>query len=163
MRYEIRAMSFAEILDMGFRLLRNHFVLIVGLAASLQVPLHLLQAWFTRGFGPRPTTWGPVVGGGFFLIAIVLVAPIIGAAVTFAVGETYVGRPPTIGQAIRRACGIVLPLTGTVLLIVVVVMGAGAVFLLPALVAYLVPGALPVGPPAALVVGIVVAMIVRVY
>ena len=34
MGYEIRQMSFAEVLDTGFRLLRNHFGLLVGLAAA---------------------------------------------------------------------------------------------------------------------------------
>ena len=39
MRYEVREMSFAEILDTGFRLLRDHYVLLVGIAAALNLPL----------------------------------------------------------------------------------------------------------------------------
>ena len=38
-RYEIRAMGFAEILDVGFRLVREHFAVLAGCAAILYLPL----------------------------------------------------------------------------------------------------------------------------
>ena len=34
MGYEIRAMSFAEIMDAGFRIVRQHFGLIIGIGLS---------------------------------------------------------------------------------------------------------------------------------
>ena len=43
MAYEIRAMSFAEVLDTGFRLIRDHFALLVGIGLVLYAPLAVLQ------------------------------------------------------------------------------------------------------------------------
>src|SRR5438876_9130822 len=41
--YDIRAMSFGEILDAGFQLLRNHARVLIGISALLNVPVALLQ------------------------------------------------------------------------------------------------------------------------
>src|SRR5262249_21770865 len=45
----------------------------------------------------------------------------------------YLGRPPTMREALRRAFGILLPLTGTMLLLWLVMAGLGALFVVPAL------------------------------
>ena len=151
-RYEIRAMSFAEILDMGFRLLRDHFVLVVGLGATLQVPLALLQAWSGGKLGIAPPPGATFISGAITVIALLAVGPIVGAAVTYAIGDAYVGQPPTIGQALRRAFAIVLPLTGTMLLVALVVIFVTLALLVPSLVAFLAPGVLP-APPRLLLAG----------
>src|SRR5437667_3939493 len=100
MRYEIRAMSFAEILDQGFRLVRDHFVLIVGLAATLQVPLAVLQAWAGGSLIAHSVTSGRGVAGIFMLVGLRVAAPAVAAAVPFALGETYLGRPPTMEESL---------------------------------------------------------------
>src|SRR5262249_27998700 len=109
MSYEIRAMSLGEILDTGFRLVRDEFVPLVGIAATVQVPVAVLGA--------------PTQKGGFFLPALfgLLIlglagSPIVLAATTFAVGEVYLGRSITVGGSLRAAIGIILPLAGTMLL-----------------------------------------------
>ena len=156
-RYEIRAMSFAEILDMGFRLLRDHFVLVVGLGATLQVPLALLQAWSGGKLGIAPPPGATFISGAITVIALLAVGPIVGAAVTYAIGDAYVGQPPTIGQALRRAFAIVLPLTATMLLVALLVLFVTLALLLPSLVAFLAPGVLPAPPRLLLVGGLVLS------
>jgi hypothetical protein len=131
MGYELRAMSFGEILDAGFQLLRREAQLIVGIAAVLYLPVGLLeggsppQASVGAGLSTLPLLRLSIIGL-FFLIG----APLVTTANTWAVGEVYVGRPTTVGRALRVAWSMLLPLTGTVLLVylfVLVVCGGGAV------------------------------------
>src|SRR5438132_6496928 len=95
MGYEIRAMSFAEIMDTGFRIVRQHFGLIIGIAAALYVPIAILGALGA----PEPVPGaGPAGGVGAgrlgFLIGLVLyavvVCAIVTAAIKYAMGEIYV-------------------------------------------------------------------------
>jgi len=131
MAYEIRAMSFGEILDAGFQLLRDHFVLLVGTAAVLYVPTAMLNAYF-GGYLQDATQGpaGPAIAAGLGLLLLALVAsPIVQVAVTYAIGEVYVGRRPTIGEALRFGVSILVPLAGTALLMYLAV-GLGFLLLL---------------------------------
>ena len=109
MSYEIRAMSLGEILDTGFRLVRDEFVPLVGIAATVQVPVAVLGALTQKGEFFLPALFGLLIlglGG----------SPIVLAATTFAVGEVYLGRSITVGGSLRAAIGVILPLAGTMLL-----------------------------------------------
>jgi len=155
MRYEIRAMSFAEILDQGFRLVRYHSVLIVGLAATLQVPMAVMQEWAGGSLVAHSVTTGRIAGAVLALLGLVVIAPAVGAAVTFALGETYLGQPPTMGESLRRAFRILLPLTGTMLLVWLVIAGTAAVFIVPALLLRFILSAGMAGPLLLAAIGIV--------
>src|SRR5437867_11608607 len=92
MGYEIRAMSFAEIMDTGFRIVRQHFGLIIGIAAALYVPIAILGALVAPEPVPGAGPWGGVGAGRLgFLIGLVLyavvVSPIVAEAITYAIGE----------------------------------------------------------------------------
>jgi hypothetical protein len=116
MRYEIRSMSFGEILDAGFRLVRDQFVLLVGLSALVYVPLALVTDYFTR---VAATMRHVGLGFGYAFVVFILVliaAPIINAAITLAIGETYLGRPVSFGGCLRAGLSLIIPLTGTSLL-----------------------------------------------
>ncbi|PYN71415.1 MAG: hypothetical protein DMD97_27695 [Candidatus Rokuibacteriota bacterium] len=85
MGYEIRAMSFAEIMDTGFRIVRQHFGLIIGIAAALYVPIAILGALVAPEPVPGSGPWASVGAGRVgFLIGLVLyavvVSPIVSAA-----------------------------------------------------------------------------------
>ncbi|TMA38675.1 MAG: hypothetical protein E6J79_05970 [Deltaproteobacteria bacterium] len=112
MAYEIRAMSFAEILDTGFRLLRDHFALLVGLSALVNVPVALANFGIQQGV----LTHGRGVALVGLLLYSLVAGPIVGTAVTFAVGELYVGHPITAGHALRHILRLVGPLAVTGLL-----------------------------------------------
>src|SRR5438034_10080809 len=97
MGYEIRAMSFAEIMDTGFRIVRRHFGLIIGIAAALYVPVAILGALVAPhpvpGAGPLASVdagrEGFLIGLGLYAI---IVSPIVSAAITFRSEERRVGK-----------------------------------------------------------------------
>lgn len=125
MAYEIREMAFAEILDRAFRLLRDHFVLLVGTSAITLVPLQL-----GLSFIPSVTLRGAgaIVTGALLLLVI---SPFIRALQAFVVGELYLGRPVSLGQAYQQILSIFFPLTGTILLSSLAIMGATLLLILP--------------------------------
>lgn len=129
MRYEVREMSFAEILDTGFRLLRDHFVLLVVISASLNVPLSFAQDLLTKAAEGNA---GLLLGVGLgMLLLVVLASPIIGVASTHAIGEVYLGRDVSIGDAFRKGLAILGPVLGTTLLSGLLVLGAMLLLVLP--------------------------------
>ena len=138
MQYEIRAMTLAEILDMGFRLLRNHFGLLLGISAVVYLPYGILAGLFESTFESQ------ALGGGALslslisiwlllaLIAFTIVTPLVTCAITHALGELYLGRPSTLPGAFEAALPRLLPLAGTYLL--------AALAILAGLILLVVPG-----------------------
>jgi hypothetical protein len=112
--YDIRAMSFGEILDAGFQLLRNHARLLIGISALLNVPVALLQT-------------GSRLSGLVWRLLLLVGGPVVATATTWAVGEVYVGRPASVGSALRAAWSVLLPLAGTVLLLYLAFAGTAGV------------------------------------
>lgn len=132
MDYEIRTMSFGEILDMGFRILKNHFVLLVGLEAIVSVPPIVVSNYLTGGSDvPDPFTL--LTGMLPLLLALLILQPIIMAAITHAISESYLSRSVTFGGALRFALTIVLPLLGTWILTSLIVMVGFVFFVIPGL------------------------------
>jgi len=130
--YEIRTMSFGEILDMGFRILKNHFVLLVGLEAIVSVPPIVVSNYLTGGSDvPDPFTL--LTGMLPLLLALLILQPIIMAAITHAISESYLSRSVTFGGALRFALTIVLPLLGTWILTSLIVMVGFVFFVIPGL------------------------------
>ncbi len=128
MAYEIRAMGLGEILDTGFRLLRNHFVLLIGISAVVYVPagaFGVLVEDFLQD--PSAATSGtdatlvllPFLG---LLVTFAIISPITSCAITHALGELYLGREVTLGQSFRTALSLFLPLVGTSLLATMIVL-----------------------------------------
>jgi len=126
-------MSFGEILDMGFRILRNHFVLLVGLQAIVVVPTRLVTDFLNRG---AATSDPFAVLAGLFpvFLALLLLQPIIMAAITYAISENYLSRSVTFGGALRFALSIVLPLVGTWILSSIIVLVGFGLLIIPGLI-----------------------------
>jgi hypothetical protein len=115
MTYEIRAMSFAEILDTGFRLVRNHFALLAGIGLVLYGPLAVLQELIgspTPGQIDAPSAVGAIA----FVLLLATLSPIAQGAMALAVGDAYRGRSITVGSAYRASFRRALALAGTFLL-----------------------------------------------
>jgi hypothetical protein len=138
MQYEIRAMSLAEILDMGFRLLRNHFGLLLGISAVVYLPYAVLAGLFEATFDSQ------ALGGDLSLslisiwlllalVAFTLVSPLVTCAITHALGELYLGRPTSIGGAFRAALPRLLPLAGTWLLAAFAILAGLLLLVVPGL------------------------------
>jgi hypothetical protein len=129
MRYEIREMAFGEILDTGFRLLRDHFVLLFTISASLNIPFALLGEFFSSTLATNPGL--AFVVSGVSVLVILAIGPIIGAASTYAIGEVYLGREATVADSFRKGLQILLPLLGTSILSAIAVMGGLVLLVLP--------------------------------
>jgi hypothetical protein len=147
-------MSFGDVLDGAFRLLRANLATIVLVAAVFFVPLELITAFLSRdlfggqglpevlrdpslagqGFGGRPSTV-ELGGTTAALLLGLLITPFVGGAITQVVATSYLGRQLSAGDAIRTTGRRVWALLGAVIL-VHIVEGVGFVLcVLPALVA----------------------------
>jgi hypothetical protein len=146
MDYEIRAMRFSEILDAAFRLLRDRFVVLVGIGAVLYVPLGVINAALLRPASGPPIGELFLPGFGLYMLIAMLGGPLTQLAVTHAVSETYLGHELGIGQAYSKGFAAYLPYVGTLLLMMMGVMLASLFLILPAI--YLGVAWMLVGPIA---------------
>ena len=119
MQYEVRAMSLGEIIDTSFRILRNHFVPLVGMSAVVYLPFSLAMAAWQIRLQTQVAAGGELAIGSIFgqlgvlMLTIAVVMPIVSAAVSHAVGEAYLGREVNIAGSLRAAVGILLPTRST--------------------------------------------------
>lgn len=136
---ELRPLSLGELLDRTFTLYRANFWVFVGimaLPAALGIPTTflLLQVNSALGITPgSPTPQNPAaifaLLGWYVLIFAVgtvvysLVYAIIAAAMTHAVSEAYLGRPPTIWAAYKSVRGKVWRLFGVALNVLIRLIG----------------------------------------
>jgi hypothetical protein len=137
MRYEIRAMSFGEILDTGFQLLRNHFTLLTGLSLVIYAPLGLLKLLID---GLQSDAVGPAFALATIIpiaLVILIIAPMVGAAITYALGKLYLGEEVTFASALRESLSLILPLVGTSFLSTLVVVAGTLLFILPGVYLFL--------------------------
>src|SRR5580698_10115179 len=88
MGYDIRQLSFAEVLDRLLRILVDNAMLLLGVAIFLGVPIEAL---------PRGRGWPEVLRWAFTLSWV----PFAGAALASATADIYLGRHFTIGSPLR--------------------------------------------------------------
>ena len=97
MEYNIRQLSFGEVLDRSLRILIDNPVLLIGVSLLLGLPAAM----------PRTG----VAVGILSLIYVSVVTPLVLAALTSAVSDTYLNKPVTIASAYQEAWSILLPLS----------------------------------------------------
>jgi len=154
----LRPRSIGELLDAAFTLYRRNFLLLVAIAAVVQVPyavlelivykltdiggrLNQLQA-LSNNIGNQgtltPEQTSQLTGdlGAFFaylgivfLVQFLIVYPLSLAATTSAVSSRYLDQAATVKSAYRAALNVWRSLIAMVLLLVLVVGGAGAIVL----------------------------------
>src|SRR5260370_23859920 len=109
--YNIRPLSFAEILDRAFRVLRDHFSALVGISAVLWLPNGAILAVGNTSH----------IVSGIAELAFWLLFPVMYVALTAAVANVYLDRPITVGDAYRSIRVILTPIVGTYLLLYLLV------------------------------------------
>ncbi|HUY28350.1 MAG TPA: hypothetical protein VMV27_13105 [Candidatus Binataceae bacterium] len=122
MAYDIHPLSFGEVLDGGFRVLRDNIVLLAGIAAVVFMPWGVLQA-----LGQTSSH----VFNSVATIFILLAAPVLQAALTVAIANVYLGKPVTIEGSYRGALAILVPLLGTYLVLYLLLIGAFLLLIIP--------------------------------
>ena len=164
--YEIRPLSTAEILDAGFQILKNHFVLLGSIAAIGQIPTVLifsLFAWMLDPFalqkGELPEIGAAfVVGIGLFVLGMLILLPIVVGSITSAVSDLYLGAEISLGDCLQRGLARMVPLMLTYLIFTIVMFVAMAI--IGVAVALFVIGGAAALQDSALGVGLVVALVV---
>ncbi|MDJ0867260.1 MAG: hypothetical protein QNK03_14210 [Myxococcota bacterium] len=116
MQYEIRAMSLGEILDTGFRIVRDQFGALIAIGAVLMVPLAAGTAYLEPVMATDPGSALLALVGVMVFYAVL--SPIVGAAITHLLGEAYLGRTASVGSSLRLGLSLLFPLVGTQLLAV---------------------------------------------
>lgn len=120
MAYNIRPLSFAEVLDRAFRVYIDNFQLLLGIAAVVWIPYGLLVAAgrITAGIG---------------FVMLLLAAPVMGVAQAIAVAHVYLDRPITIQDAYQATRPMLLRIVGTYLLFFLFAMLAFLALIIPAI------------------------------
>ncbi len=113
MNDSIRAMSMGEILDLGFRIVKDRFGIFLGLAVIGYLPLGLLMVagGLSTGQVPDPAELA-VSLGGIFLYSL-LVMPIVVAATNRVAGDWILGREISLVDSLRFGASIYLQMVGT--------------------------------------------------
>lgn len=149
MQYQIKELGLGGILDQSIKLLKNHFVLLMGIVAVVYLPFNLLQGFAALAILPElpvnPTiedfeTYQEAVGRASLylaplgLISVLVIYPITNGAVIYAVSRCYLNEEVTIGDAYSHANKILLSLLGTWILMTLAIMGGFILLIIPGII-----------------------------
>lgn len=108
MGYNIRPLSFGEVLDEAFGVFRNNFIVLAGIALVVGVPVETI----TSVAGKIHSIGWLIIGS---LLALIF-EPVMMVAFTIAVANIYLDRPATIGDSYRAVGKVFAAFFGTLLL-----------------------------------------------
>lgn len=155
MDYELRPLTLAEILDAAFRLVQTEWRTLVGLSLVMQIPIILLATQASWIYDPFAQPFEPgeepsaellmqmgLIGGAMFLAYLILY-PFVAGAVTASVGNFYLGRRFSIGEAARAGLGAIFKLVlAYVVYLIAITVGIVAFTMLATFLGTLLFGAL---------------------
>ena len=105
--HQFEPMSTGMVLDGAFRFYAQHFPLMLGISAILNVPilvLTVLPVFLARtGSSPFLAVTAAMSSMVIGLVALLIVYPLVTGATTKAVSDTYLGNPVTVGSALKVA------------------------------------------------------------
>jgi hypothetical protein len=125
MAYNIRPLSFGEILDSAFSVYRDNFVVLAGIAVLVGIPVGLIAAAGVKANSGLLTLLGLLIG--------LILEPMMLIALTTAVATIYLGRPVTIGDAYRSVGRVFTPIIGTILLLDILLLISFLALVVPAI------------------------------
>ncbi len=127
MAYTIRPLSFAEVLDRAFAVLKDHFWLIVSISAVVYLPWGAMQVFEQLASAPLRVVIAIVSG-----LALLIATPVMGVAIATAVAKVYLDQPITVDEAYRSTGSILAQVLGTYLV--------SGLLLILAFIALVIPG-----------------------
>jgi hypothetical protein len=118
MAYNIRPLSFGELLDRAFQVYKDQFLLFFTMAAVVFIPYQIaialcVRIWATLAIIP--------------LLALLTVGPVMHGAMTLAVADVYLDKPTTAIDSYRGIRAILRPYLWTYLVLVLIGGGVGTV------------------------------------
>lgn len=114
MAYDIRPLSFSEILDRAFRVLLDNFGLLFAISALVWIPTGVLLEIGAQFVRPATTS---ILG---FIVLFVAI-PVQHTALILGVGEVYLDRAISVGKAFRSTLRLAPAVIGTYLLLGVII------------------------------------------
>lgn len=118
MAYDIRPLSFGEILDRAFRVYKDRLVLFVTIAACVFFPYQIL-------IGLSSVTYPAIAV--IPAIGLLIVAPLMHGAMIVAVANVYLDKPVTAVSAYEAIRAIIRPFMATYLVIFVAILVASGI------------------------------------
>lgn len=146
MRYVLKEMSLADILDVASQLLKNHFRTLFTISCYMSIPVGLLHGltmyWLMPQAGSQtaPADLAAnlvpimVVNLIFVFVIIVVVQPITNAATISAIASEYLGAPLTHGKAVKYAFQKFWPILLTTILAMLFIMAGFVCLIIPSII-----------------------------
>lgn len=104
--HQFERMTVGMVLDRAFRLYSQNIPLMFGITAVLNVPLLIVTAWplLMVIAGSRPSiVAAATVSLGLTGLALLIIYPLVTAAITKAVSDRYLGNAVTVQSALKEA------------------------------------------------------------
>jgi uncharacterized membrane protein len=136
MRFELKPMSFGEVLDGAFKVFRSNLKLFLSIELLLALPSVLIQAWMRSAQAAMPNHALPPGYGPAMLVLLVFSLLRWGAANAAAV-QAVTGEPTSLGKALSRYFSLFWVTTGASLLAGLIGGLWSLLFVIPGVVYYL--------------------------
>jgi hypothetical protein len=151
MRYQVRELGLGKILDQAVTLTKNHFGLLLGVAAVLQIPFGIVQGLLLQPAAaalPDDPTIADILAmqqqqtNLFVLLPLILlnayvVVPLTNGAMVYAIANVYLDQPISVGKAFARVLKRLFGMIGTYLLVGLAIMGGLLLCIVPGILAIL--------------------------
>lgn len=146
MAYQLRELKVGGILDQAVSVMKDRFGLLVGITASLYLPLLLLTSFvslaMTPQLPPNPTledvraVQGAALQNLVFTLPLVvllqlIVLPITWGAIIHAVSKVYLNEPTSVGESLKGGAGRAVALIGSWILVVLCIFGGLILLIIP--------------------------------
>ncbi len=125
-------MSLGEVLDTGWKLYVENFLLFVSFSLVVGIPGGLLAGFLTQSVSGDDVSAALMSLLAYMLILLV-VSPLASAATTRAVAGRYLNEPVSFGGAWSYALQLLLPLLGAILLAGLLIVGGLILLVIPGL------------------------------
>jgi hypothetical protein len=121
----LHPMTIGDILDRSIQLYRSNFLKFIGIILLVKGPYLILEEILTRLMVPytlemdtsQMAIYEASVAGIIWLLELLLVGPILVAAMTMAISDRFLDRDIGVTEAYRKILRRFLPLLGTILLV----------------------------------------------
>jgi hypothetical protein len=108
MRFELKPLSFGEVLDGSFKIFRSNLGLFLGVALVFNGPTVLVSAWLRLAQqGVPPGKLPP--GFGISMLLIMVAGILLWGTMTATAVQVVTGEPTGLGKALQRFLGILGP------------------------------------------------------
>jgi hypothetical protein len=143
MKFELKPMSFGEVLDGAVKVFRANLLLFLSIEALFSLPAYLLSSWIGRVLGSvKPAQPGAHLRSGFVFagLASLLIYVFFFAAwamMKAAAVQTVTGEPTSVRKALSRWFRVFWPTVGATVIAMIVGGLWGLLLLVPGVIYYL--------------------------